>query len=154
MQHQVKKYIVNFELYYLHIILYFIIYFDHYVEYGMGGKPSREGDLYSFGVLVLEMFIGKRPTDQLFVGDLTLRSYVESGLPEHVLDITDVSILHNEVSNKNINVAECLKMLFHVGIRCCEESPTNRMTMAEALAELVSLKERFFKTKRTLRAGP
>ncbi|KAL1213810.1 LRR receptor-like serine/threonine-protein kinase EFR [Cardamine amara subsp. amara] len=124
-------------------------------EYGMGGKPSREGDLYSFGVLVLEMFVGKRPTDKLFVGDLTLRSYVESELSEHVLDITDVSILHGEVSNKNINVAECLKMVFHVGIRCCEESPTNRMTMAEALAELVSLKKRFFNTKRrTFKAGP
>lgn len=118
-------------------------------------KPSREGDLYSYGVLVLEMFTGKRPTDQLFVEDLTLCSYVESGLPEHVLDITDISILQDEVSNKNINVAECLKIVFHVGIRCCEKSPANRMTIAEALAELVSLKKRFFKAKRkTFRAGP
>ncbi|XP_010441974.1 PREDICTED: putative receptor-like protein kinase At3g47110 isoform X1 [Camelina sativa] len=81
-------------------------------EYGMGGKPSRQGDLYSFGVLVLEIFTGKRPTDQLFVGGLTLRSYAESGLPEHVLDIADTSILHGEVNNKNINIAECLKMVF------------------------------------------
>lgn len=100
------------------------------------------------------MFTGKRPTDQLFVGDLTLRSYAESGLPEYVLDMADVSILHGEVSNRNINIADCLKMVFHVGIRCCEESPTNRMTMAEALAELVSLRKRFFKTKKTtFRAG-
>ncbi|KAG7533690.1 Leucine-rich repeat [Arabidopsis thaliana x Arabidopsis arenosa] len=123
-------------------------------EYGMGGKPSRQGDVYSFGVLMLEMFTGKRPTDQLFIGDLTLRSYVDSGLPEHVLDMADILILHGEVRNNNINIAECLKMVFHVGIRCCEESPINRMTMAEALAELVSLRKRFFKTKRTtFRAG-
>ncbi|XP_023644362.1 LRR receptor-like serine/threonine-protein kinase EFR [Capsella rubella] len=123
-------------------------------EYGMGGKPSIQGDLYSFGVLVLEMFTRKRPTDQMFVGEVTLRSYVESGLPEHVLDLADISILQGEVDNKNINIAECLKMVFHVGIRCCEESPTNRMTMAEALAVLVSLRNRFFKTKKTtLSAG-
>ncbi|XP_048637102.1 probable LRR receptor-like serine/threonine-protein kinase At3g47570 [Brassica napus] len=117
-------------------------------EYGMGGKPSREGDLYSFGVLLLEMFSGKRPTDELFVEGFTLRSYTESALAaEHVLEIADTSILSGEIHNKNMSaIAECLKMVFNVGIRCCEQSPTDRMTMAQALPELVSLRERFLRT--------
>uniref|UniRef100_A0A1J3FDN3 non-specific serine/threonine protein kinase n=1 Tax=Noccaea caerulescens TaxID=107243 RepID=A0A1J3FDN3_NOCCA len=119
-------------------------------EYGMGGKPSREGDFYSFGVLLLEMFTGKRPTDELFVEESTLHSYTESGLQEHVLDIADISILQGEVGNKNMStIAECLKMVFHVGMRCCEESPTNRMTMAQALAELVSIRKSFLSSQRT-----
>ena len=28
-------------------------------EYGMGGVPSKEGDVYSFGILVLELFSGR-----------------------------------------------------------------------------------------------
>ncbi|XP_013631070.1 PREDICTED: probable LRR receptor-like serine/threonine-protein kinase At3g47570 [Brassica oleracea var. oleracea] len=117
-------------------------------EYGMGGKPSREGDLYSFGVLLLEMFTGKRPTDELFVEGFTLRSYTESALAaEHVLEIADTLILSGEIHNKNMSsIPECLKMVLNVGISCCEQSPTDRMTMAQALPELVSLRERFLGT--------
>lgn len=132
---------------------YFVLsfLFDHCdEEYGMGGKPSREGDFYSFGVLLLEMFTGKRPIDELFVEESTLRSYTELGLHEHVLDIADITILQGEVRYRNMStIAECLKMVFHVGIRCCEELPANRMTMAQALAELVSIRKRFFNGKRT-----
>lgn len=31
-------------------------------EHGMGGKISAEGDVYSYGILLLEMFLGKSPT--------------------------------------------------------------------------------------------
>ncbi|CAL9247285.1 unnamed protein product [Arabidopsis halleri] len=43
-------------------------------EYGMGGQPSIHGDVYSFGVLLLEMLTGKRPTNELFGDNFTLHS--------------------------------------------------------------------------------
>lgn len=130
----------------MQFFFYHNISFHNCEEYGIGGKPSREGDLYSFGVLLLEMFTRKRPTDELFVEGFTLRSYTESALAaEHVLEIADISILSSEIHNMS-TIAECLKMVFNVGIRCCEQSPTDRMTMAQALPELVSLRERFFRT--------
>ena len=32
----------------------------------MGSKVSVEGDIYSFGIILLEMITGKRPTDEMF----------------------------------------------------------------------------------------
>ncbi|ESQ37537.1 hypothetical protein EUTSA_v10002388mg [Eutrema salsugineum] len=116
-------------------------------EYGMGGQPSIHGDVYSFGVLLLEMFTGKRPTNELFGGNLTLYSFTKSALPERVLDIADGSILHNG----GFPVAECLALVLEVGLRCCEESPTNRLETSEATKELISIRERFFKARRTAR---
>ncbi|KAF3505678.1 hypothetical protein F2Q69_00005700 [Brassica cretica] len=49
------------------------------IEYGLGRQPSIHGDVYSF---VLEMFTRKRPTNELFGGNISLHSYTKSALPE------------------------------------------------------------------------
>ncbi|ESQ39563.1 hypothetical protein EUTSA_v10000757mg [Eutrema salsugineum] len=116
-------------------------------EYGMGGQISIHGDVYSFGILLLEMFSGKRPTNELFGGNFTLHSYIKSALPERVLDVMDELILHNGL-RIGFPVAECLKMVLEVGLKCCVESPMNRLAMSEAVKELISIRERFFKSRR------
>ncbi|EFH52110.1 hypothetical protein ARALYDRAFT_323370 [Arabidopsis lyrata subsp. lyrata] len=117
-------------------------------EYGMGGQPSIQGDVYSFGVLLLEMFTGKRPTNELFGGNFTLHSYTKSALPERVLDVADESILHIGL-RVGFPIVECLKFFFEVGLMCCEEVPSNRLAMSEVLKELISIRERFFRARRT-----
>ena len=36
-------------------------------------------DVYSFGILLLEMFTGKRPTDAMFRDNFNLHNYVKMG---------------------------------------------------------------------------
>ncbi|KAG2300030.1 hypothetical protein Bca52824_036502 [Brassica carinata] len=105
-------------------------------EYGMGGQPSTKGDVYSFGILVLEMFTGKKPTDESFSGDYNLHSYAKL-----VLSGDD------EEGGGSNAIDEWLRLVLQVGIRCSEEYPRDRMKMDEALRELISVRSKFFSTK-------
>ncbi|KAH1086906.1 hypothetical protein GYH30_018439 [Glycine max] len=50
----------------------------------MGGQPSALEDSYSYGILLLEIFTGKRPTDEAFEA---------LALPNHVMEIIDPLLL-------------------------------------------------------------
>ena len=63
----------------------------------MGSDVSIEGDAYSFGVFLLEMFLGKRPTDEMFKDDLNLHNFVSMALPKRLVQIVDPALLIREV---------------------------------------------------------
>ena len=58
-------------------------------EYGLGNEVSTHGDVYSYGILLLEMFTGKRPTDNEFGEAIGLRKYVQMSLPDSMAGIID-----------------------------------------------------------------
>ncbi|RHN54655.1 putative protein kinase RLK-Pelle-LRR-XII-1 family [Medicago truncatula] len=51
-------------------------------EYGMGSEVSTCGDMYSFGILMLEMLTGRRPTHEVFEDGQNLHNFVAISLPD------------------------------------------------------------------------
>ncbi|GLJ20921.1 hypothetical protein SUGI_0381880 [Cryptomeria japonica] len=45
-------------------------------EYGMGGNISTKGDVYSYGILLLELFMRKRPTNDMFAEGINLPKWI------------------------------------------------------------------------------
>ncbi|KAM5555344.1 hypothetical protein ABKV19_023310 [Rosa sericea] len=121
-------------------------------EYGMGSEVSTYGDVYSFGILLLEMFTGKRPTDHMFSDSLNLHNYVKTALPELVSEISESLILqegttnvteahrHSRLSVRAQKIEECLTLILGIGIACSVESPTNRKDISDAASELQSIR--------------
>ena len=70
----------------------------------MGSKVSTEGDVYSFGVFLMEMFLGKRPTNEMFKDDLNLHNFVEMALPEGLVQVVDQTLLIREVEEKPVAI--------------------------------------------------
>ncbi|XP_030965549.1 putative receptor-like protein kinase At3g47110 [Quercus lobata] len=118
-------------------------------EYGMGSQLSTNGDVYSFGILLLEMLTGRRPTDKLFKDDLNLHNFVKLALPGRVMEIVDHSIFNKVGENDNMvsswsdwtsGQTECLISVFQIGLACSAQSPIDRMDMNRVALELFSIK--------------
>ncbi|RHN81161.1 putative protein kinase RLK-Pelle-LRR-XII-1 family [Medicago truncatula] len=64
----------------------------HILEYGMDSQLSREVDMYSFGILLLEMLTGRRPTDEMFKDGHNLHNYAKIVFPNNILEIVDATL--------------------------------------------------------------
>ena len=60
-------------------------------EYGLGEAVSIKGDIYSYGILLLEILTRKRPTSEMFSGDLNLHKWVDQAFPNRVKEVIDQS---------------------------------------------------------------
>ncbi|CAL8999189.1 unnamed protein product [Prunus brigantina] len=112
-------------------------------EYGMGSDVSTNGDVYSFGILLLEMFVGKRPTDDMFSGDRNLHTFVKMAFPNRVTEIVDSTLSEGGTNERRVQRIEvCLNSIFRIGIECSAESPTDRLkNISDAASELHSIRD-------------
>ena len=138
----------------------------------MGAQVSVLGDIYSYGILLLEMFIGKRPTDDMFKEGLSIRKFTEMALPERVMDIVDSSMpfkedeedANDERNQEDIEestiikevdrhfnaiskVEDCLVSVLQIGLSCSATSPLARMPINVVVNKLGAIKDTFFHIK-------
>ena len=133
----------------------------------MGGQVSTLGDIYSYGILLLEMFIGKRPIDEMFKDGLSIHKYIAMALPEHVMDIVDSSMffveededVNNDIVERTITeedphvivsnrIKECLIYVLQIGLSCSKTSPDERMPTNVVVGEMNTIRDTFLKFKK------
>jgi len=109
---------------------------------------STNGDIYSYGILVLEMVTGKRPTDSIFTQGMSLREYVALALHNRTSDVIDTRLysrlndeLHDGGDALFKSKIDCLISLLRLGLSCSEEVPSSRMPAEDIIKELLGIKE-------------
>nr|XP_043612080.1 probable LRR receptor-like serine/threonine-protein kinase At3g47570 [Erigeron canadensis] len=120
-------------------------------EYGMGSKTSPSGDIYSFGILILELFTCKRPTNDIFSNNLNLHDFVKMAIPHQVMEITDPALFQSKQEENmtkdthdcktHVPIEDCLISVYRIGIACSVEIPRQRTAINNVIDQLKLVKE-------------
>ncbi|KAF5938827.1 hypothetical protein HYC85_023086 [Camellia sinensis] len=101
-------------------------------EYAMDGIFSIKSDVFSFGILILEIVSGRRNTSFYHFDDrsLNLIGYVwDLWKDGTALELKDPSLDGSCATNQ-------LLRIIHVGLLCVQESATDRPTMSDVISML------------------
>ncbi|TVU29215.1 hypothetical protein EJB05_20773, partial [Eragrostis curvula] len=115
-------------------------------EYAGGGRPSTCGDAYSFGIVLLELLTGKRPTDSVFKDGLDIVSFVDRNFPHQVFQAIDTRLTEecrdfDPAETATGNAAyQCLVSLLQIALSCTQQSPNERANMKQVANKLHAIK--------------
>ncbi|KAK2982532.1 hypothetical protein RJ640_023748 [Escallonia rubra] len=111
-------------------------------EYGTAGIVTTMGDVYSYGIMLMETFTRKKPTDDLFVGELTIKKWVSESFSQAILSIVDAKLLTEEEEDFS-EKGSCLSMIIDVALNCTEDSPDDRINMKDVKCRLTKIRQWF-----------
>ena len=82
----------------------------------------------------MEVFARKKPMDEMFTGDLTLKTWVES-LSNSVIQVVDANLLRREDEDLATKLS-CLSSIMALALACTTDSPEERIDMKDVVVEL------------------
>ncbi|XP_010925340.1 brassinosteroid LRR receptor kinase BRI1 [Elaeis guineensis] len=98
-------------------------------EYYQSFRCTTKGDVYSYGVVLLELLTGKQPTDSMDFGDSNLVGWVKQHPKLRISDVFDPELL-KEDPTLELELLEHLKIAY----ACLDDRPMKRPTMLNVMA--------------------
>eukprot|EP01018_Ginkgo_biloba_P018397 Gb_38337 [translate_table: standard] len=106
------------------------------LEFAYGKNITKEVDIYSFGILLLEILSGSTITSDDFKGEISLHEWVRFSFPDRVFETVDSTLTANATSGERLQIISLLRL----ALLCCQESPRDRPTLRKILAILKHIK--------------
>ncbi|KAI5059455.1 hypothetical protein GOP47_0025774 [Adiantum capillus-veneris] len=113
-------------------------------EYVYTLKVDEKSDIYSFGVVLLELVTGKRPFEPEFGEGVDIAAWVrkKAQTREGVMEVIDSKILKEEEEmggNGNSNIMGEVMQVLRVALHCLVDLPMQRPTMREVVQMLTDI---------------
>ena len=90
----------------------------------------------------MEVFTRKKPTDEIFSDEMSMKHWMKSSLPNGIIGIVDSSLVHEDDEHFAIK-ANCMPSIMGLALDCLAESPDDRMDMKNVVSMLKNIKRKF-----------
>ena len=100
--------------------------------------------MYSYGILLMETFTRKNPTDEMFTEEMSLKCWVKQSLPHSVIEVVDVNLLKRGEEHFNSKL-DCILSIMKLAMHCTAASPEERINIRDVIPTLENIKLKFLK---------
>ncbi|CAL9015643.1 unnamed protein product [Prunus brigantina] len=116
--------------------------FDESNLIGTGGF----GSVYK-GTISDEIFTKRKPTDEMFVGEMNLKKWIANSLFPYaaIVEVVDGDLLGTEEDHDIVSRRDCLSSIMRLGLARSAESPEERINMQDVVVTLNKIKIKFLK---------
>ena len=98
------------------------------------------GDIYSYGIMLLQMLTRKKPTYDMFMGELNLRHWVKPSIPYKIMDVIDGNLLRTEHGQDAIAAQVDVLAIMELGLECSRALPEERIDIKDVIIKLNMIK--------------
>ena len=94
--------------------------------------------------MLMETFVRKKPIDEMFMEELTLKSWVESST-NNIMEVIDANLLTKEDESFALKQAcfslkqACFSSIMTLALDCAAEPPEKRINMKDVVVRLKKL---------------
>ena len=108
----------------------------HSTENAFATTKSKESDVYSYGVVLLELITRKKVLDPSFTEGTDIVVWARSvwSNTQNIANIVDSGLIEEFFDS---DVKDQVNDVFLVALRCTERDPGNRPTMRDVVKQLV-----------------
>ncbi|KAH0678672.1 hypothetical protein KY284_019757 [Solanum tuberosum] len=112
-------------------------------EYGSEGIVSASGDVYSYGIMLMDVWTKRRPTDEDICNEnLDLRKWITQSFSGSMMDVVDAN-LFSEEEQITCKSEMCIASMIELALDCTKKMPESRVTMKEVVKRLNKIKNTF-----------